>query len=219
VVTLDTAILGWRERDLQHPYLPFLQGEGLANFFSDPVFRSLLPRSPQEDPVAAVRLWGGICSNTSLTWKDLGFLRQHTRLPILLKGILHAEDAERALDSGMDGIIVSNHGGRQVDGAVAALDALPAVVRTGKGRVPVLFDSGIRRGADAVKALALGARAVLLGRLYIWGLAVGGEQGVREVLLNFLADLDLTLALSGYCSCRELDETSLTTAAGAKSPS
>jgi lactate 2-monooxygenase len=209
VVTLDTVFLGWRERDLQHPYLPFLLGEGLANFFSDPVFRSLLPRPPQEDPVAAVRLWGGICSNASLTWKDLSFLRQHTRLPILLKGVLRAEDAEQALDSGVNGLIVSNHGGRQVDGAVAALDALPAVVRAAKGRVPVLFDSGIRRGADGLKALALGARAVLLGRLYIWGLAVGGEQGVREVLLNFLADLELTLALSGCRSCREVDETML----------
>lgn len=209
VVTLDTSILGWRERDLQHPYLPFLQAEGLANFFTDPVFRSLLPRPPQEDPVAAVRLWAGICSNTALTWDDLSFLRRHTRLPILLKGILHPEDAQRALDAGMDGLIVSNHGGRQVDGAIAALDALPAVVRALNRRLPVLFDSGIRRGADAIKALALGAQAVLLGRLYVWGLALGGEMGVREVLLNFLADLDLTLALSGYCSCRELDEKAL----------
>jgi isopentenyl diphosphate isomerase/L-lactate dehydrogenase-like FMN-dependent dehydrogenase len=189
VITLDTPILGWRERDLQHPYLPFLLGEGLANFFTDPVFCSELQRPPQEHPLAAVR--------------------QHTRLPILLKGILHPEDAERALAAGVDGLIVSNHGGRQVDGAIAALDALPEVVRAVNGRVPVLFDSGIRRGADAVKALALGARAVLLGRLYIWGLAVGGEQGVREVLRNFLADLDLTMALSGYRSCRELDETAL----------
>jgi L-lactate dehydrogenase (cytochrome) len=109
VVTLDTAILGWRERDLQHPYLPFLLGEGLVNFFNDPVFCSLLPRAPQEDPSAAVRLWGGICSNTVLTWKDLSFLRQHTRLPILLKGILHAEDAELGLACGVDGLIVSNH--------------------------------------------------------------------------------------------------------------
>jgi lactate 2-monooxygenase len=215
VVTLDTAILGWRERDLQHPYLPFLLGEGLANFFTDPVFRSLLTRPPQEDPEAAVRLWGGICSNTALTWPDLGFLRRHTRLPILLKGILCAEDAERALENGVDGLIVSNHGGRQVDGAIAALDALPAVVNAVRGRVPVLFDSGIRRGADAMKALALGARAVLLGRLYIWGLAVGGEQGVREALLNFLADLDITLALSGHQSCRELDPGALALAVGA----
>ncbi len=215
VVTLDTSILGWRERDLQHPYLPFLKGEGLANFFTDPVFRSLLEKAPQEDPVAAIRLWGGICSHTALSWKDLNFLRQHTRLPILLKGILHAEDAERALASGVDGVIVSNHGGRQVDGAIAALDALPAVVQAVNGRVPVLFDSGIRRGADAVKALAMGARAVLLGRLYIWGLAVGGEQGVRETLLNFLADLDLTLALSGYCCCAELNEAALARSVGA----
>ncbi|HEV2116587.1 MAG TPA: lactate 2-monooxygenase [Terriglobales bacterium] len=215
VVTLDTAILGWRERDLQHPYLPFLLGEGLANFLTDPVFRSLLRRPPQEDPEAAVRLWGGICSNMSLTWEDLGSLRKQTRLPILLKGILCAEDAERALANGVDGLIVSNHGGRQVDGAIAALDALPIVVSAVKDRVPVLFDSGIRRGADAIKALALGARAVLLGRLYIWGLAVGGEQGVREVLLNFLADLDITLALSGYKSCRELDQGALSLAVGA----
>jgi isopentenyl diphosphate isomerase/L-lactate dehydrogenase-like FMN-dependent dehydrogenase len=214
VVTLDTSILGWRERDLQHPYLPFLLGEGLANFFTDPVFRSLLPKAPHEDPLAAIRLWGGICSHTALTWKDLNFLRQHTRLPILLKGILHAEDAERALAAGVDGLIVSNHGGRQVDGAVAALDALPAVVRAVKGRVPVLFDSGIRRGADAVKALALGAQAVLLGRLFVWGLAVGGEQGVREALLNFLADLDLTLALSGHRCCAELTQVALAPAAG-----
>jgi isopentenyl diphosphate isomerase/L-lactate dehydrogenase-like FMN-dependent dehydrogenase len=212
VVTLDTAILGWRERDLQHPYLPFLLGEGLANFFSDPVFRSLLPRPPQEDAAGAVRLWGGLCSNPALSWKDLGFLRQHTRLPILLKGILHADDARRALDSGADGVIVSNHGGRQVEGAIAALDALPGVARAVNGRVPVLFDSGIRRGADALKALALGARAVLLGRLYTWGLALGGEQGVREVLRNFLADLDVTLALSGYSRCAELNEATLAVA-------
>ena len=214
VVTLDTSILGWRERDLRHPYLPFLLGEGLANFFTDPVFRSLLPKPPQQDPVAAIRLWGGICSHTALTWKDLNFLRQHTRVPILLKGILRVEDAEQALASGVDGLVVSNHGGRQVDGAIAALDALPAVVRAVKGRVPVLFDSGIRRGADALKALSLGARAVLLGRLYIWGLAAGGEQGVRETLLNFLADFDLTLALSGYRCCAELNEAALARTVG-----
>jgi isopentenyl diphosphate isomerase/L-lactate dehydrogenase-like FMN-dependent dehydrogenase len=212
VVTLDTAILGWRERDVQHSYLPFLTAEGLANFFTDPVFCSLLTRPPQEDLVAAVRLWGGICSNTALTWKDLSFLRRHTRLPILLKGMLSAEDAERALDCGVDGLIVSNHGGRQVDGAIAALDALPPVTRAVKNRVPVLFDSGIRRGSDAFKALALGARAVLLGRLYIWGLALGGEPGVREVLLNFLADLDLTLALSGYRCCQELEKAAVVAA-------
>jgi lactate 2-monooxygenase len=205
VVTLDTSLLGWRERDLQHLYLPFLHGEGLANYFSDPVFRALLRQAPEENPLAAVQLWGALFSNQALTWDDLPFLRKHTRLPILLKGILHPADAARALDAGVDGIIVSNHGGRQVDGGVAALDALPGVVREVQGRVPVLFDSGIRRGADVFKALALGARAVLIGRLFAYGLAVAGEQGVREVLLNLLADFDLTLALSGQGSCNALD--------------
>jgi lactate 2-monooxygenase len=210
VVTLDTHSLGWRERDLQHGYLPFIVGQGLANYFSDPVFRGLLPQPPEQNPAAAIQLWGSLFSNTALTWKDLAFLRQHTRVPTLLKGILDSNDAARALDAGVDGIIVSNHGGRQVDGAIGALDALPVVVREVNGRVPVLFDSGIRRGADVFKALALGAKAVLIGRLYAWGLAVAGEQGVRDVLLNLLAEFDLTLALSGHASCRTLDSSTLT---------
>jgi lactate 2-monooxygenase len=205
VVTLDTAMLGWRERDLQHPYLPFLLGQGLANYFSDPVFRSRLAETPESDPAAAIRMWTTLFSNTALTWSDLDWLRQQTRLPILLKGILHPDDARRALDSGVDGIIVSNHGGRQVDGAIAALDALPAVAAAIQQKVPVLFDSGIRYGSDAIKALALGARAVLLGRVYLWGLAVAGEQGVRDVVQNFIAEFDLTMGLSGYKSCREMD--------------
>ncbi len=125
-------------------------------------------------------------------------MRKRTRLPILLKGILDADDAAKALAAGVDGIIVSNHGGRQVDGSIAALDALPGVVKKVRGRVPVLFDSGIRWGADAFKALALGAEAILLGRPYIWGLAIAGEDGVREVLQNFLGDFDLAFALSGF---------------------
>jgi len=209
VVTLDTHSLGWRERDLHHGYLPFMLGQGLANYFSDPVFRGLLAQPPEQNPMAAIQLWGSLFSNPALTWRDIGFLRQHTRVPIILKGILHANDAARALDAGVDAIIVSNHGGRQVDGGIGALDALPGVVREVNGRVPVLFDSGIRRGADVFKALALGARAVLLGRLYMWGLAVAGEAGVRDVLLNLLADFDLTMALSGYTSCRDLDPSAL----------
>ena len=209
VVTLDTHSLGWRERDLHHGYLPFMLGQGLANYFSDAVFRGLLEQPPEQNPMAAIQLWGTLFSNPALTWKDIDFLRQHTRVPIILKGILHANDAAKALDAGVDALIVSNHGGRQVDGAIGALDALPGVVREVNGRVAVLFDSGIRRGADVFKALALGARAVLLGRLYIWGLAIAGEEGVRDVLLNLVADLDLTMALSGYTCCRELDASAL----------
>jgi isopentenyl diphosphate isomerase/L-lactate dehydrogenase-like FMN-dependent dehydrogenase len=209
VVTLDTHSLGWRERDLHHGYLPFMLGQGLANYFSDPIFRGLLAQPPEQNPMAAIQLWGTLFSNPSLTWKDIGILRKHTRVPIILKGVLCAHDATRALEADVDAVIVSNHGGRQVDGGVGALDALPSVVREVNGRVPVLFDSGIRRGADVFKALALGARAVLLGRPYMWGLAVAGEAGVREVLLNLVADLDLTLALSGYTCCRELDASAL----------
>jgi isopentenyl diphosphate isomerase/L-lactate dehydrogenase-like FMN-dependent dehydrogenase len=192
------------------PYLILDFGDAhLANYFADPAFRAKLAEPPEKDLAAAVRLWLSLYSNTSLTWDDLDFLRRRTRMPILLKGILHPDDARKAFDCGMDGIIVSNHGGRQVDGAIAALDALVGVVEAVQGRGPVLFDSGIRHGADAFKALALGAKAVLLGRTYIWGLAVAGEEGVREVVSNFLAELDLTFALSGCASLKELDSSAL----------
>jgi isopentenyl diphosphate isomerase/L-lactate dehydrogenase-like FMN-dependent dehydrogenase len=204
VVTLDTKLLAWRERDLQGAYLPFLFGDGLANYFTDPVFRAALPAPPEEDPVAAVRRFSETFSDPSVTWFDLAFLREHTRMPILVKGIVHPDDARQALDHGVDGIIVSNHGGRQVDGALGALDALAPVVEAVRDRVPVLFDSGIRRGADVFKALALGAKAVLLGRPYVYGLALGGEAGVRDVALNLMADFDLTLALCGCASVADV---------------
>jgi isopentenyl diphosphate isomerase/L-lactate dehydrogenase-like FMN-dependent dehydrogenase len=204
VVTLDTYLLGWRERDLALGWLPFAHGQGIANYLSDPVFRAALPAPPEEDRAAAVRHFLAVVSNAALTWDDLAWLRRQTRLPILLKGLLHPGDALKAVECGASGIIVSNHGGRQVDGAVAALDALPAVAEAVAGRVPLLFDSGIRRGADVFKALALGAQAVLLGRPYCWGLAVGGEQGVRDVVINLLADLELTLGLAGCSRCAEI---------------
>jgi isopentenyl diphosphate isomerase/L-lactate dehydrogenase-like FMN-dependent dehydrogenase len=216
VVTLDSYLLGWRERDLQQGYLPFLSGDGLANFLTDPVFRAALPSPPEKDPTAAVRHFLAVVSDLALTWNDLPFLRQHTRLPVLLKGILDPDDARKAVDHGVEGVIVSNHGGRQVDGAVAALDALPRVVRAVGDRTAVLFDSGIRRGADVCKALALGARCVLLGRPYCYGLAVGGEDGVRAVVANLLADLDLTLALAGCASPAELGPANLVNAPAAE---
>ncbi|HEX3760861.1 MAG TPA: lactate 2-monooxygenase [Kofleriaceae bacterium] len=162
----------------------------LCNLFSD-------------EPRLAVQRFVATYSRPSLQWDDLPVLRGLTRLPIVLKGLLHPDDARRAVEAGMDGVIVSNHGGRQVDGATAALDALPGIVDAVQARVPVLFDSGIRTGSDVFKALALGARAVLLGRPYVYGLALAGECGVRDVILNVLAELDLTMGLSG---CRNLQE-------------
>jgi lactate 2-monooxygenase len=205
VLTLDSMLLGWRPRDLQGAFLPFLQGVGIAHYLSDPEFVAPLDTSPEDDLPSAVMRWAQVFSDPSTTWERLRELREMTKLPLLLKGILHPDDARTAAESDIDGIIVSNHGGRQVDGAVATLDALPEIVAAVPDGFPVLFDSGIRGAADAVKALALGATAVLLGRPYVWGLAVGGADGVRQVLRSFLAELDLTLALAGCSSVRELD--------------
>jgi lactate 2-monooxygenase len=204
VVTLDTWLLGWRPADLSDGFLPFLRGEGNASYLQDPVFRAALPKPPEEDLATAVAYWAWQFSNPSVTWEDLAFLRECTKLPIVLKGIQSTEDALLAVDHGIEGIIVSNHGGRQVDGAIGSLQALPGVVEAVGERCEVLFDSGIRSGSDALKALALGARAVCLGRPYVWGLALGGEQGVIDVLRAFLADLDLNMALSGYASIDEV---------------
>src|SRR3954451_9770144 len=206
VLTLDTFMLAWRPRDLSTAYLPFLKGIGIANYLSDPVFRGALDRPPEEDLPAAIGRWAQIFSDPTVTWDRLAFLREHTGLPILLKGVLHAQDARKALEHGLDGLIVSNHGGRQVDGAVGALDALPDVVAAVPDDYPVLFDSGIRSGADVVKALALGARAVLVGRPYIWGLGVAGEEGVRQVLRSLLAEVDLTMGLSGLTALDQVDD-------------
>jgi lactate 2-monooxygenase len=204
VVTLDTWLLGWRPADLTDGFLPFLRGEGNASYFADPVFRAALPKPPEEDLPTAVAYWAWQFSNPSVTWADLAFLRECTKLPIVLKGIQSVEDALLAVEHGIEGIIVSNHGGRQVDGAIGSLQALPGVVEAVGDSCEVLFDSGIRSGADALKALALGARAVCLGRPYVWGLALGGEQGVIDVLRTFLADLDLNMALSGHANIDEV---------------
>jgi lactate 2-monooxygenase len=205
IITLDTPMMGWREKDIEHSYLPFLEAKGIGNYLEDPVFLSKLERSPQEDMRAAIMLWAQVFGNPTLTWKDLEFIKAQTTLPILLKGILHPEDAKLALKHGLDGIIVSNHGGRQVDGAITAIEALPEIVDVINGQVPVLMDSGIRRGSDIIKALALGAKAVLLGRPYMYGLALAGEDGVKQVIRNLLADFDLTMALSGKRSVEELN--------------
>jgi isopentenyl diphosphate isomerase/L-lactate dehydrogenase-like FMN-dependent dehydrogenase len=205
VLTLDTPQLAWRVRDLRNRYLPFIAGEGIGQFTSDPVFRSRLSVSPEEDPQGAGLAMVAMFANLGLRWDDLKWLRARTRLPLLAKGVLRADDARRVLDAGFQGIIVSNHGGRQVDGAVAALDALVEVRDALGADALVMMDSGIRRGADVIKALALGANAVLLGRPYVYGLAVAGQTGVERVIRNLAAELDLALALIGGCDVKALD--------------
>jgi lactate 2-monooxygenase len=209
VVTLDTWTLAWRPNDLDQAYLPFIRGVGNAVPFSDPAFRALLAKSPEEDLTAAILRWIPMFTGTDRRWDQLPFLREHWDGPIVLKGIQHVDDARRASDAGMDGIIVSNHGGRQVDGAVAALDMLPEIATAVGDRLDVLFDSGVRTGADVVKALALGAKAVLVGRPYVYGLGLAGEDGVRHVVRSILADLDLTVGLSGNRTLTDLSADTL----------
>jgi lactate 2-monooxygenase len=209
VVTLDTLVLGWRPRDLKNTYLPFLQGEGCAQFFSDPVFRGYLATPPEEDVHSAAALMLSTFPNLALTWDDLDWLRGLTTLPLLVKGVLTAADALASRERGVDGVIVSNHGGRQVDGAVASLDALVEVRDALGADATVLMDGGIRGGADVIKAIALGADAVLLGRPYVYSLAVGGQEGVEAVIHQLLAETDLTLALTGGMAVRDLDRSAL----------
>ena len=197
VVTLDTLTLGWRPRDLQIASFPQLQGLCLANYFSDPVFRSRLAVPPEQDVQAATGHWSAVFGNQRLTWDDLAWLRSLTTLPLLLKGICSPDDARRAVDSGMAGIYCSNHGGRQANGGLPAIECLADVVDAA-GDLPVVFDSGVRSGPDVVKALALGATAVAVGRPYAYGLAVGGQAGIEHVLRCLLAETDLTMAIDGY---------------------
>ena len=202
VVTLDTWVTGWRPRDLSTSNFPQLRGHCLANYFSDPVFRAGLQRPPEEDRQGAVLRWVQVFGNP-LTWDDLPWLRSLTDLPLLVKGICHPEDARRARDGGVDGIYCSNHGGRQANGGLPAIDCLPGVVEAADG-LPVLFDSGIRSGADIIKALALGATAVGIGRPYAYGLALAGIDGIAHVLRTMLAEADLIMAVDGYPTLKDL---------------
>ncbi len=196
IVTLDTWVTGWRPRDLNAANFPQLRGHVLQNYFTDPVFRTLLGKNPEDDLPGAVMLWASLFGKV-LTWDDLAWLRSLTKLPIALKGICHPDDARRAVDAGIDAIYCSNHGGRQANGGIAAIDMLPDVVAAA-GSTPVLFDSGIRSGTDVVKAIALGATAVGVGRPYAYGLALGGAEGAAHVLKSILAEADLLMAVNGY---------------------
>lgn len=243
VVTLDTTMLGWRTRDLDIAYLPFLEGKGIAQYTSDSVFQKLIDEPDANPaikrkvtlhslsglirmvnnypgngffsklksgrPIRAVQKFVDIYSNPAVTWDDLKFLRQHTKLPLVLKGILHPGDAMKAVDYGMDGIIVSNHGGRQVDGAISTIEALPKIMEVINTRLPVLLDSGVRGGADVFKALALGAKAVCIGRPYVYGLTLAGQEGVKAVLQNFMTDFELTMGLAGCKNISEITKDSL----------
>ncbi|OZC69500.1 alpha-hydroxy-acid oxidizing enzyme [Rhodococcus sp. 15-725-2-2b] len=209
VLTLDTTLLGWRPADLDRGYLPFLANLGIENYLSDPAFRAGLAQPVEENPVAAAMHWAQMFPNPGLSWKNLAFLREHWDGPIVLKGICTVGDAREAAAHGVDGIVVSNHGGRQIDGARASLDALPSIVDAVGEQLTVLFDSGVRTGADMAKALALGADAVLLGRPFLYGLALGGQEGVAHVLRCLLAEFDLVTSLSGHTGAGELGRDSI----------
>jgi lactate 2-monooxygenase len=238
VVTLDTTMLGWRTKDLDAAYLPFLKGKGIAQYLSDPVFQAMLDEPEDENAPAikpkmnwstiehilkvraksdgdlkrmlkAIKTFISTYSRPSLQWEELKFLRTCTDLPILLKGILHPDDAQKAVEYGINGIIVSNHGGRQVDGSVSTIEMLPQIVERVNDAVPILIDSGIRGGADVFKCLALGATAVCIGRPYVYGLAIAGEVGVKTILENFIADFELTMGLAGCKNINEINESCL----------
>jgi isopentenyl-diphosphate delta-isomerase len=210
VLTVDAPILGWRERLIERGYYPFLNGDGVANYFSDPEFRSQLDKPPEEDTETAVQHFLDIFGDSSLPWDDLSFVFENTDLPVHIKGVLHPEDAVKAVDAGADGIGVSTHGGRQVDGSITAIEALPAIADRIGDETTITFDSGIRRGSDVFRALAVGADVCLLGRPFIYGLAVGGQSGVEHVLENILADFDLTMGLAGRDAVSKIDRGAVT---------
>ena len=210
VITLDTTLLGWRPLDLDRGYSPFLENKGIANYTSDPVFRSMMPLPPEVAPLAVGIAFASVFQNPGLSWDQLPLIRANWDGPILLKGIQSPRDARIAVKQGIDGIVVSNHGGRQVDGAIASLDALGPIVEAVGGKMAVLFDSGIRTGHDAFKALALGADAVLIGRPYIYGLALDGQRGTRIVMRRLVDELEEEVRKAGHRSHRSLSRSSLT---------
>lgn len=224
IVTLDSAEMAWRPYDLDNAFSPFHHGHGSDTGFTDPSFRATYAarsggKAPEEQARAAAFAWhGDIFLGATHTWDDLKFLRERWEGPILLKGLQHPDDAVKAYEHGMDGIVVSNHGGRQLDGATGSLDMLPEIVEAVKGlrcktrpdeEFTVLFDSGVRTGADIIKALCLGAKAVLIGRPWIWGLGIGGKEGAKEVLRGLLADVDLTMTNMGVQRVSDLSPTRL----------
>ncbi|KAF3763267.1 hypothetical protein M406DRAFT_49010 [Cryphonectria parasitica EP155] len=211
-VTLDTYVLGWRPADMNHGYNPFIHADriGVEIGLTDPVFRSHFEEEHGHGVEGGHRLgeaaaeWAKIAfPGHSHAWEDVAFLKQHWDGPIVLKGIQTVEDAKRAVEVGVQGIVVSNHGGRQQDGGVSSLGVLPRIVDAVGDQIEVFFDSGVRCGADIIKAYALGAKCVFIGRPYAYGLAIGGEEGVKHVLRSICGDLLMNMHLAGL---RGLDE-------------
>ncbi|WP_369354279.1 alpha-hydroxy acid oxidase [Lysinibacillus capsici] len=201
VLTVDTVMLGWREEDVRNQFSPLKLGYARGNYMNDPVFTASLPDDSFESYVQ------GVLQNVfhpKLNWEHVRELKKRTNLPILLKGILHPEDAKLAIDNGINGIIVSNHGGRQLDGVIGSLEALPAIAKVVNGQIPIILDSGVYRGMDALKALSLGADAVAIGRPFVYGLALEGQQGVEKVMTNLYDELKVSIALAGATSVKGL---------------
>ncbi|RDW72571.1 lactate 2-monooxygenase [Aspergillus mulundensis] len=208
VVTLDTWSLSWRPADLDNAYIPFIRGVGNQIGFSDPVFRAKFEKESggkvEDDIVGASRAWiGNVLSAEPHVWDQVSFLRKNWDGPLVLKGIQHVDDAKLALEAGCNGIVVSNHGGRQVDGAIASLEVLPEIVDAVGDKLTVLFDSGIRTGVDIIKALCLGAKGILVGRPVIYGLSVDGKNGAKAILKGLQADLWQSMSLAGICTVAE----------------
>ena len=213
ILTVDTWQLGWRHNDIATANYAFYKGKGCDLGWSDPVFQKHLKKAgvdPEKDPKRAGELWiDQIWHGKAHTWEKIPWIiKEWKKLtngkPFLLKGIQCAEDAKMALEVGCDGIVVSNHAGRQVDGAVGSLDQLPEIVDAVGKKMTIIFDSGIRSGADIFKALALGAHSVSVGRLWVYGLSIRGEAGVRHVMKSLLADFDILMNVAGYTSVKEL---------------
>jgi 4-hydroxymandelate oxidase len=206
VLTVDAPYVGNRERDRRNNF-------SLPEQFQ---FGNFLGNGHQEDGGAAPApiTWETRGERQMLTWEIIPWLRSHTSLPLVLKGVLTAEDAARAVEFGVDGLIVSNHGGRQLDGVLPTIEALPEVVEAVNGRCEVYMDGGIRRGTDVIKALALGARAVLIGRPVFWGLAINGEAGVRDILRILAEELMLAMRLAGCSTISSIDRSLVKVAAG-----
>ncbi|RDW21320.1 alpha-hydroxy-acid oxidizing enzyme [Oceanobacillus arenosus] len=202
VITVDMPLIGNRERDRSNKYSPFLLGAGKANYTADPAFQEYLTAKPGADALEEMLQ---TFYRPGLNWDDIKPIRDAVDLPIYLKGILHPDDAEQAVKHGIDGIVVSNHGGRQLDGCIATLDALPLIKERVKDKLPILLDSGVRSGPDIFKALALGADAILLGRPFLYGLTIAGQSGVEQVIQNVLHDLKTTMGLSGITSIQQIN--------------